>query len=381
MLKLMRVAIPLVLLACAAVAQDAGPGPAELFREAVEAQQHGDYDQAVQKYQQLIALRPDVPEIHANLGAALVHLGRFDDAIAQYEIALAARPDQPQIRLNLALAYYKGGRMVQAAAEFETLHAAAPEDKRITLLLADCWLQQGQNEKVIGLLAPLDAANQDDLTFSFLYGSALMRAGRLDQGQVVMDRILKNGDSAEARVLMATTRIRRKDYAAARTDLERAIQLNPTLPGIHSLLGVALDGLMDTQALAAYRQELEINPNDFQANLHVGVEELHDRQLDEAEAHLRRALAVRPDDPGALLQLANVLTARDKRDEARVILENLVRRFPDFREAHAALAGVYYRLQRKEDGNAESAIVKTLNAKQQSSDAATPTTGSEAHGH
>ena len=377
MLKMMRAVTLLLLLASAAGAQEANPE--QLFRDAVEAQQHGDYEAAVQKYRQLVALRPDVPEIHANLGAALVHLGRFDDAIAQYETALAARPDQMQIRMNLALAYYKAGRIGQAVPEFEKLHAAAPAEKRITLLLADCWLQQGENNKVIDLLGPLDADNHDDLTFALLYGSALMRAGKNDQGQVVMDRILRNGDSAEARVLMATTRIRRKDYAGARADLDRAIELNPNMPGAHSLLGMALDGLMDTGAHDAYQKELEINPNDFQANLHIGVEELHDRQIDQAEAHLRRAVAVRPDDPGALLQLANVLSAQNKRDEARGILENLVRQFPDFREAHAALAGVYYRLQRKADGDAESAIVKKLNAKQQSSDAATPTTGSEAH--
>jgi len=377
MLKLMRAVILLVLLACAAIAQDSSPE--QLFREAVEAQQHGDYEQAVQKYRQLIALRPDVPEIHANLGAALVHLGRFDDAIAQYETALAARPDQMQIRMNLALAYYKAGRIGQAAAEFEKLHASAPAEKRITLLLADCWLQQGQNDKVMAMMAPLDADNHDDLTFSFLYGSALMRAGQMDRGQVVMDRILRNGDSAEARVLMASSRLRRLDYAGARADLQRAIELNPTLPGVHSLLGLVLDNLMDTGAMAAYQKELEINPNDFEANLHVGVEALHERQLDQAEMYLRRALAVRPDDPGALLQLANLYTARNKRDEARAILEDLVRHFPDFREAHAALAGVYYRLQRKADGDAESAIVKRLNAKQQSSDAAIPTTGSAAH--
>jgi len=377
MLKLMRALILPAMLVCAAMAQEVNPE--QLFRDAVEAQQRGDYDQAVEKYRQLIALRPDVPEIHANLGAALVHLGRFDDAIAQYETALAALPDQMQIRMNLALAYYKAGRIGQAAAEFEKLHASAPAEMRVTLLLADCWLQQGDTGKVIAMMGPLDADNHGDLTFSFLYGSALIRAGQMERGQEVMDRILRNGDSAEARVLMATARLRRLDYAGAKADLQRAIELNPALPGVHSLLGLVLDSLMDTGAIAAYQKEVEINPNDFEANLHVGVEALHDRQLEQAEIHLRRALAVRPDDPGALLQLANLYTAQNKREEARGVLEDLVRHFPDFREAHAALAGVYYRLQRKADGDAESAIVRKLNAKQQSSDAAIPTTGSEAH--
>lgn len=373
MLKWMRVVALIAFLICAAAAQDSTPE--QLFRDAVEAQQRGDYDRAVQKYQELVALRPDVPEVRANLGAALVQLGRFDDAIAQYESALAGNPNQLQIRMNLALAYYKAGRVDRAASQFAALHDSAATDKRVTLLLADCWLQQGKDGEVIGLLGPLDADYGDDPAFSYLYGAALMRSNQMERGQQVMDRILKNGDSAEARVLMATARIHRKDWAGAKADLRRALDLNPVLPGVHSLYGTVLDNTMDTGAVAAYEKELEINPNDFGSNLHLGTTALHDRQLDKAESHLRRALAVRPQDPGALLQLANVLSAQGKREDARGVLEDLIRLFPDFREAHAALAGIYYRLQRKPDGDAESAIVRKLNAKQQQGDAAIPLSG------
>jgi len=374
----MRILAMFAILAGAAMAQDAA-SPEQLFRDAVDAQNHGDYAHAVEKYQQLIALRPDVPEARANLGAALVHLGRFDEAITQYESALAGNPNQMQIRMNLALAYYKAGRIDRAASELATLHNGAPSEKRITLLLADCWLQQGENAKVVDLLGPLDADYRDDPAFSYLYGTALMLTDQIDQGKRVMDRILSSGDSAEARVMMATARLRRKDYAGARDDLQHAIELNPALPGVHSLYGAALDGLMDVGALAAYEKELEINPNDFSANLHVGVAALHDRQLDQAETHLRRALAVRPREPGALLQLANVLSAQNRREEARTVLEDLVKQFPDFREAHAALAGIYYRLQRKADGDAESVIVKKLNAKEQVGQSAIPTSVGKAH--
>lgn len=359
MLKSMRLVALLVFLISAALAQE--PTPEQLFHDAVEAQQHADYELAVKKYQALIALRPDVPEAHANLGAALSHLGRFDEAIAQYESALAINPNQLQIRLNLALAYYKAGRVNQAATEFATLHSSAPTEKRITLLLADCWLQQGEDAKVIDLLGPLDADYHDDLAFSYLYGTALMRSNQMDRGQQVMDRILKNGDSAEARVLMATARMRRLDNVGARKDLERALELNPTLPGVHSLYGTVLYLMEDVGSLPAFQKELEINPNDFTANLRVGLAALHDLQLDQADAYLHRALAVRPQDPTALLEYANLLNARNKREDAARVLEDLTKRYPEFREAHALLAVTYYRLHRKADGDAESVIIRKLN--------------------
>jgi tetratricopeptide (TPR) repeat protein len=358
---LARVLIPALLLLGAALAQDADPE--QLFREAVEAQQHGDDALAVAKYHALIKIRPDNAAAHANLGAALSHLRRFDEAIAEYELALAAAPDQVQIRANLALANYKAGRIDRAAAEFEKLHSVAPQEKRFTLLLADCWLQQGENRKVIALLEPLDAQNRDDLTFSYLYGTALMRDDRQERGQEVMDRILRNGDSAQARVLMASARMKMQDWKGAKADLERAIEIDPALPGLHSLLGVVLDELMDTTASAQYQKELEVNPNEFSANFHLGVYALHDNRVETAEAYLVKALDMRPGDPGALLQLANVRSAQGKREEARTLLEGIIQRYPDFREAHVVLASVYYRLKRKDDGDRENEIARQLSAK------------------
>lgn len=356
--KFLRTFVLFPLLCAAVTAQDSNPE--QLFRDAVEAQQRGDDAGAIGKYREVIALRPDVVEAYVNLGAALAHAGRFDEAIAEYERALARSPDQPQIRLNLALAYYKAGRIERAAAEFQALHEAAPADKRVALLLADCWLQQGDNRKVIRLLEPLDAEYRDDLAFSYLYGSALIQDNQVERGRQVIDRILRNGDSAEARVLMATARIRVLDYAGAKQDLERALALNPQLPGVHSLYGVVLDGLMDTASRAAYEKELEVNANDFSANFHLGVVALHDRQFDRADALLSRALAVRPKDPGALLQLANARSAQDRREEACHILEDLTRDYPGFREAHVVLASVYYRLKRQADGDREREILKKL---------------------
>src|SRR5579863_9803876 len=101
----MRCAVLLFFLAFAAAAQVSTPE--QLFREAVDAQRRGDDATAVRKYQELLKLRPDVIEVHANLGAALAHLGRFDEAITQYRAALAKAPANTGLRLNLALAYYK----------------------------------------------------------------------------------------------------------------------------------------------------------------------------------------------------------------------------------------------------------------------------------
>src|SRR5450755_3368125 len=113
------------------------PSPEQLFRDAVAAQQRGDDQTAIAKYQALLKLRPEVVEVRANLGSALSHAGRYDEAIAEYSAALTKSPDNKGLRLNLGLAYYKKADFAKASTEFETLRKADPNDIRTAILLAD----------------------------------------------------------------------------------------------------------------------------------------------------------------------------------------------------------------------------------------------------
>ena len=51
--------------------------------------------------------------------------------------------------------------------------------------------------------------------------------------------------------------------------------------------------------------------------------------------------------------------------EALPLLEGVVKEFGDFVEARVLLASVYYRLNRKEDGDRQKALIQKSNADQQ----------------
>jgi tetratricopeptide (TPR) repeat protein len=241
-----------------------------------------------------------------------------------------------------------------------------PENKQAVLLLADCRLRLGENKGVIALLAPLGKNGPGDPAMAYLLGTALVRDQQPERGQVLIDRILKNGDSAEARLLLGTTKTMAGDYAGARADLQRAVELNPKLPDVYSYYGMALLRTGDTTGgTEAFRKELEANPNDFTSNLQLGALLRQDQKLDEALVHLERSLRSRPGDPGARYQIAAVHLALGKIELTRAELEQLVKEHREFPEAHVTLATVYYRLKRKADGDRERAIVQKLNAERQ----------------
>jgi tetratricopeptide (TPR) repeat protein len=201
---------------------------------------------------------------------------------------------------------------------------------------------------------------------AYMLGMALINDKQLDRGQERIERILRDGDSAEAHVMMGTTYLTITEYDKALKEFKSAVELNPKLPSVNSLHGQTLVRMGATEeAMAAFRRELEINPNDFDSCLQLGLLLKQDHKLDEAREFLGRALTVRPNEPNARFYVASIDVAQGKLNEALPLLEQLVKDAADFVEAHVMLATVYYRLGRKADGDREKAIVNKLNAEQQ----------------
>jgi tetratricopeptide (TPR) repeat protein len=339
--------------------------PQELLDQAVAAQKSGRLDEAVRIYRALLARFPDIAEIRSNLGAALAGEGHYADAVTEYKRALELKPDA-QVRLNLALAYYKAEQLTLAVESLKKVRNEAPGNQQVLTVLADSYLRLGRNQEVIDLLTPVQRDNPENPTFNYLLGTALVRDGQASKGQVIIDKILKNGDSAEARLLMGMTKFMVKDFAGALADFQKAIDLNPELPDLYAYYGLALLTTGDQAgAKKAFEQELLRDPNNFDANLRLGVLYRRDQANDEALKFLQHALQIRPGDFGVRYQIACVELAKQELEPARRDLEALIREAPEFTEAHVTLATVYFREKKKSEGERERAIVLKLNAERQ----------------
>lgn len=320
---------------------------------------------AADAYKAQLKVHPEDVAAHVNLGVVLAHLGRYDEAIAEYEAANKLLPGDPRIALNEALAYEKSGRVREAAQRFADLHKSHPEENKITLLLADCYLQMGENRQVIGLLEPIQTQNVADLGFAYMLGTALIREQRIDEGQVFLDRILRNGDTAEARFLLGTRMFASGDYPAAVKQLASAIELNPNLPQLQSFYGRALLETGDPDgAAAAFRKELQRDPNDFAANLELGQILTERKQFGEAAGILQHALTLQPLSAEAQLALGECLTRSGDFQKARPYLEDAATSLPGSLQAHQDLFKVYTGLHLQPEATREAVVTKKLQSAQ-----------------
>jgi len=358
----MSAAAILALFAFALLAQEPAANHDAILQHAIALQQAGDLDGAIRAYRDYLAVEPDSLQARSNLGAALARAGRYEEAIAEYGAGLQKSPDNPALLLNLGLAYYKTGRYPEAAARFERGISLSPQFKdQVTLLLAACYNNLGRYKDAVALLAPLEKDKGGDAGFDYIYGTALIGGGDEAAATAVMNRILSHGDSPEVYLLRGTLELAAHDRDRARADLEKAIALNPRLPGAHARYGELLLAVGDGErARAAFAQELALDPDEFTSNLNMGVLAKEDQAYVEARRYLERALKTRPNDGGVRYQLANVDLATGNLEPARQALEALTKESPEFAEAHASLATVYYRMNRSADGDRERAISEKL---------------------
>lgn len=343
------------------------------------ASRAGDIASAEKHFREAVRAAPLFIEAWVNLAATLGMESKLPEAQQAVDAALKLDPGNaqalqlrrdltasPQSPLAVGLDLYKKGDYTNARRQFATAQENYPNDLRTAILLADTNLHLNAPADAVAVLQPLAAANSDNLDFEFVYGAALIAAGRPREGLPHVEKVAESKQNADAYMMAGESLLALDEYEHARKDLEVSLRLNPNLPRVHTLVGIARDKLGDTQnAEAAFREALKIDADDFQANLYLGAILYQRRELREAKPYLDRALKLNPDDPMVRYESAMLKSALGENEAAIADLEQLEKSNPDWLEPHVALATLYYKFHRPEDGARERLIVERLTAEQQ----------------
>jgi Flp pilus assembly protein TadD len=180
---------------------------------------------------------------------------------------------------------------------------------------------------------------------------------------------------------MGIAHLNRFDYLSAKAELEKALALKPALRTANSAYGRAMLGLGDQAAAErAFRKELTVNINDFEANLALGSMRRTAQDFDNARIYLNRALEIHPGDLTARKFMATLELQTGNVEEAVRKFEELAAEAPDEVDVHVQLATAYYRLKRKDDGDRERAVVERLKREIQAKEGQNPTPAPAASG-
>jgi Flp pilus assembly protein TadD len=106
-----------------------------------------DYQGAKEQLGIAIALKPDFSEPHNVLGALLAMQDDYEGAKAEYRKAISLRSDYPQAYYNLGLALEHGGQHGEAISSFRRSLAFAPDRAQTHYSLGNALEKAGQHEE------------------------------------------------------------------------------------------------------------------------------------------------------------------------------------------------------------------------------------------
>lgn len=299
-----------------------------------------------------------------NEGLEAERLGDLETAVADFRKALQLEPENSAARMGLGAAYYSKGDYNSARRVLEALMAAEPRNAKAAVLLADVYIKLGREADAVPVLAPLEAGHEADLELEYALGYAMIQSGQIKDGAARMEKVAAARRSAGAWMIAALAHFHANEFRPARDDAEKAITIDPSLAAAWSLDGQAKYVLEDTAgAVQSLKEALKRDPRDFDANLYLGIARAKERDFETAQPLLELALSLRPKYPLARLELAKLLVATGKRDEALEMLESLTKDEPQWFDAHWELASLYFDLGRPEDGKRERALARELQAK------------------
>ena len=341
-----------------------GNDPEAMLSRAVILHQTGDLEGAAAAYELFLRAVPEASRVRSNLGAVYAGLGRYDEAIEQYHRALGGEKGgeaELSIRQNLALALYKAGRFQDAASEGERLVAGGGASRETVLLLGDIYLRLGEEEKVVALLTPVAAEDAEDKAVAYMLGTALLAQDEVETAERIIERVFRE-DSPEGHALFATLHLKRGDCEGALGELEKARAGNPQLRTVNYLSGVCLMQERSdwAGAAAAFRREIEIDPNHFESNLFLGNLLRQEGEHEEALPYLAHAGQLRRGDVAVEYSLGAAYLAVGRDAEAQPLLEKVATAVPDHMPTHRWLAVLYTRQGRTEDAARERATVGRL---------------------
>jgi probable HAF family extracellular repeat protein len=172
----------------------------------------------------------------------------------------------------------------------------------------------------------------------------------LDEGMHIRHGAHKDDDSGWKRLLAAARaadpdpwRNRVRD-AWLRGDPPALTELAGSAPfdRLHPCDVLLLEANLNTdRAVAVLREAQRRRPGDFWLNHTLGMRlhTIHPTRDDEAIGYLRTASALRPESPGAILNIGHVLEEAGRVDEAIAAYEQAIRLKPDYAMAHSNLGG------------------------------------------
>ena len=277
----------------------------------------GAVQEALQLVQSAAQAEPQSAALAYRYGLVLLQLNRPHEAFARFTQAIRLNPLAIDVRVALARAYLGLNDSWSAAAWLSDACRIAPTQPALWLELARMLMQQQREaelEPTLRLALSVNPAASEirAMLAEFLLG----RKRYAEAAPVYQELVQQDRGNAKHRLHCGFCLEHVLQLEEAVEQYHAAIALEPLLLEAHVDLAGVLWRLGDfAGSLASAQRAVQIGPQHPHALRMLGTAHLQLNQLDQADTYLRQALALEPDFPIAVVDLALELLLAGRFDE------------------------------------------------------------------
>jgi tetratricopeptide (TPR) repeat protein len=246
------------------------PDPAA-FAQATQAMREGKLDVAAAGFSAIIKQSPRFAEAYFNLGLVREEQNKFDESIGSFQKALALKPKLHGASLFLGISEFRLNHLDAAAVAIKKETDSYPKDAAAWMWLGVVRLAQERPEEAALALDKAAQLNPEDPDILYHRGRAHLLVSNASYAKMFK----LDPKSWRVRRVMAQANAEADRHVDAIAEYEAAIKLAPTQPGLHEELGTEYRNANKiAEAEAAFRRELEIDPNNVLATYKLGAIEV-----------------------------------------------------------------------------------------------------------
>ena len=276
-----------------------------------------------------LALDRSLAPVHVTLGMLYTQTGRSELAAQEINEALKLDPRNGEVHYALALLYSKQGRLDEVVPRFQRAMDLNPRDWRFPNELASHYLTVGKLNEAIASYQQAAALSPDNPRPLSNLGVAYRRSGRIAEAIATLRKAQAVEPSFSSWLNLGVALEYAGKLKEAAGCYQQAVKLSPNNATAWGNLGAVYSALpgRNAEMRQALREAVrwgealrKTQPND--ASL-VGTLSVHYARLGDAEHSdplKRQALALAPDDPEVLFQLATAQELLGRRAEALRLL-------------------------------------------------------------
>ena len=259
---------------------DGAADPMKLFERGQNAHARGDYERAVEYYDEAIKVRPEFPEAEFQKGNALVSLKKFGDAEVAFRRAIELRTNWSLPYVNLSVLLVRLNRDKEAETLLRQALKLDNQNEIALRVLAELRLRAGDAKEALDLSRKLTGKDASPAAW-IVKAMAERKLGLRIESAASVEHVLQlEPENVLALLERAELRIDERNYADAVKDLRTAQGVAPDDKGVASRLVFALEhsgqadearkvaesaGILTAQAVAADGSKVVGDPVEIEA--------------------------------------------------------------------------------------------------------------------